>query len=166
MIFTFAVIIWLGTTFPNYKEVNQSTKLQTSYLGKVGHVMEPVFLPMGVDWRVGVGFISAFAAREVFVGSMAIMFNITEENQDSQAEGLLKTMQEAKFSNGTPIFTLASVIGIIVFFMIALQCMSTFAIAVREQGKKFALQQLIIFNIVAYVLAVLVVNGLRAIGVA
>lgn len=107
------------------------------------------------------GFFSAFAAREVFVSSMAIVFNITDENEDSQRETLLKSMNEATSQSGQKIFTISSVLGLIVFFMIALQCMSTFAIAIRESGSlAFALTQLVLFNsLVAYVLTVALVQG-------
>lgn len=165
-IFVFAILIWVGTNFPNY-HAEDSERLQTSYAGQMGHVLEPVMSPMGVDWRVGVGLLSAFAAREVFVSSMAIVFNVTDKNEDTQQESMLKTMADAVNSKGEKIFTVSSVIGLIVFFMIALQCMSTFAVQVRESGSmKMALTQLILFNCVAYFLAVGLVQGLRALGVA
>jgi ferrous iron transport protein B len=164
-IFVFAILIWVGSTFPNYK-AEDPERLQSSYLAQIGHVIEPVFLPMGVDWRVGVGLISAFAAREVFVSSMAIMFNITGE-EDAVAEGMLAEMQKASFADGTPIFTVATVVGLLVFFMIALQCMSTVGVQLKENKSwGFAIWQLVIFNVVAYVLAVICVQGLRAFGVA
>jgi ferrous iron transport protein B len=140
-------------------------RLQTSYLSTAGNFVEPIFKPMGVDWRVGVGFISAFAAREVFVSSMAMMFNVTAEDKDALNDSMLSAMKEAKFDDGSPIFTVASVTGLLVFFMIALQCMSTVGVQLRENKSwKFAVNQLIIFNVVAYVLAVVINQGLRAIG--
>ncbi len=164
-IFIFAVLIWVGSTFPKY-EATGNERMQGSYLAMAGQKIEPIFKPMGVDWRVGVGLLSAFAAREVFVSSMAIMFNIEGEG-DEQADGMQKAMSDAKFDDGTPIFTVASVIGLIVFFMIALQCMSTVAIQVRENGSwSYGLMQLAVFNIVAYLLAVGIVHGLRAVGIA
>jgi len=163
VIFVFAVLIWVGSTFPNYHAENDHVKLETSFLGQSGKVLEPIFSPMGVDWRVGVGLMSAFAAREVFVSSMAVMFNVTGD-EASQAQGLLKTMSEATNSHGERIFTVASVIGLILFFMIALQCMSTFAISAKENGSmKFALTQLILFNVIAYIVAVSAVHLIRLI---
>jgi ferrous iron transport protein B len=121
---------------------------------------------MGVDWRVGVGLISAFAAREVFVSSLAVVFNITDTNEDTQQASLLEQMKTATNSHGDLIFTTSSVIGLMIFFMIALQCMSTVAVQVRESGSlKFALGQLVAFNLIAYVLVVIIVQGLRAFGV-
>jgi ferrous iron transport protein B len=163
-ILVFAILIWFGTTFPNFNAEGPQ-RLQSSYMAQLGQKIEPLFQPMGVDWRVGVGLISAFAAREVFVSSMAVMFNITDEA--AQDQGLLETMKTATDSTGHLIFTPASVVGLLLFFMIALQCMSTVAIQMKEnQSKSFALAQLVVFNVVAYGLAVFVVQGLRAIGIA
>jgi Fe2+ transport system protein B len=166
-IFVFAVLIWVGTTFPKYQEADAHAKLEQSYVGQAGKVIEPVVAPMGVDWRVGVGLISAFAAREVFVSSLAVVFNITDTDEESQQASLLTQMDTAVNSEGQKVFTTASVIGIMIFFLIALQCMSTVAVQLRESGSwKFAVGQLIAFNVVAYVLTVAVVQGLRAIGIA
>jgi ferrous iron transport protein B len=165
-IFIFAVLIWLGATFPHH-ELPAEERLSASYLGQAGQVMEPVFKPMGVDWRVGVGLISAFAAREVFVSAMAVVFQITSEDEEGQIQGLLEVMSQAQFPDGSLIFTFASAVGLIVFFMIALQCTTTVAMAAKEMHSwKFAIGQLIAFNLIAYVLAVLVVKGLRLSGIA
>ncbi len=167
LIFILSVIIWGMTTFPQYEHEDKSERLQSSYAAVIGKVFEPIIEPMGGDWRVGVGLVSAFAAREVFVSSMAIVFNITDENEDSMQKTLLTTMHEAKNQKGEALFTPASVIGLILFFMIALQCMATVGVARREfQSTKWALIQLIVFNGVAYIVAVTAVQGLRAIGIA
>lgn len=158
IIFVFAVLIWVGTTFPNY-QADGHDKLEASYLGQAGQVVEPLFKPMGVDWRVGVGLISAFAAREVFVSTMAVIFNVTADDEDGQLNGVLNSMQSATFADGSPVFTIGSVLGLIIFFMIALQCMSTVAMSVRENHSvKFAVTQLVAFNLLAYILAVIVVQ--------
>lgn len=167
IIFLIAVLMWWGTNFPNHQMENGPAKLEQSYAGRVGHFVEPVFRPMGVDWRVGVGLISAFAAREVFVATMAVSFNATNEDEATQSKSLMAAMRDATRSDGAKIFTPASVAGLLVFFMIALQCMSTFAVSRRESGRwTFAFGQLILFNLVAYALAVGVVQGLRAAGIA
>ncbi|MES3038017.1 MAG: nucleoside recognition domain-containing protein, partial [Bdellovibrionota bacterium] len=155
VIFVLAVVLWAGTNFPNYEEKDDAVKIETSYAGQLGKVMDPVFAPMGVDWRVGIGLISAFAAREVFVSSMAITFAATDDDEDTQQQGLLAKMAEATKSNGEKIFTVGSVLGLLVFFMIALQCMSTVGMAMKESGStKFAIAQLVLFNVIAYLLAV------------
>lgn len=171
VIFVFAVILWVGTNFPRYestgtaKEVQAEMQIENSFLGKAGHLIEPVFKPLGVDWRVGVGLLSAFAAREVFVSSLAVVMQVTN-TEDGQTEGLIAAMKSAKNSAGDLVFTTATIIGLLIFFMIALQCMSTVAIVQREFGSwGFALGQLAAFNVLAYVFAVGAVTGLRAFGV-
>jgi ferrous iron transport protein B len=167
-IFTFALIVWIAVTFPNYKEKDDNVRLSSSYAAQAGHVIQPVFTPMGGDWRTGVGLMSAFAARETFVSSLAVIFQVASTNDEgSLKDSLIAKMRDAKAPNGGPLFTISSIIGLVVFFMIALQCLTTTAVAARESGGwKFALIQLAAFNVVAYILAVSLVQGLRALGVA
>lgn len=149
-----SMLLWVLSTFPNYSEQNEATRMQSSYASLLGTKLEPIFKPMGVDWRVGVGLISAFAAREVFVSSLAVMFNVTGDDETLR-EGLLSQMRAATFSDGTPVFTVASVSALLVFFMLALQCMSTVATAKQEMRSwSFATVQLITMNILAYMVAV------------
>ena len=124
---------------------------------------------MGLDWRGGVAMICGFAAREVFVSAMALMYRIDEsEGDDGMADKLLARMSEVTFEDtGEKVFTFSSVLGVILFFMIALQCFSTVAVAKAESGGwKFAAVQLVAYTGVAYVLTVALVQGLRALGVA
>ncbi len=110
--------------------------------------------------------ISAFVAREVFVSALAVIFNIADEDEESLSQGLLQKMRSATFADGTPIFTVASVAGLLVFFMIALQCLSTTGITWREMGSwQYAIGQLVAMNVLAYVAALTVVQGLRAFGI-
>jgi ferrous iron transport protein B len=158
-IFIFAMIIWVATTFPNFRAESDQVKLQTSYAGQVGQVIEPVFKPMGVDWRVGVGLLAAFSAREVFASSLAVVFNVTAnvtaDDDAGMQEGLLNSMSEARDSSGHRVFTFASVLGLLVFVMVALQCTATTAMMIREtQMMSWAIVQLIAYNLLAYCLAV------------
>lgn len=164
VIFVFAMLIWVASTFPRYDMQDPYERLSHSFAAQAGQVIEPVFEPMGVDWRVGVSLLSAFAAREVFVSSLAVMMNITEGDEDSISESLLEKMKTATNAAGEPIFTVASVLGLLVFFMIALQCTTTMSVAWREmKSGRFALQQLIVLNLLAYGLAVLIYQTVKAI---
>jgi ferrous iron transport protein B len=138
-----------------------------SYAAQVGHVLEPATRPMGLDWRGGVALICGFAAREVFVGSLALMYRIEDEDEEGLTGKLLATMGEARFEDtGERIFTVASAVGLMVFFLIALQCFPTTAVARNETGGwKIPAIQLALYTGGAYVLAVVVVQGLRALGV-
>jgi ferrous iron transport protein B len=143
--------------------------VSNSYAARLGHFIEPITRPMGLDWRGGVAMICAFAAREVYVSAMALMYRIDEEEEgDGLADTLLGHMAEVRFDDtGERIFTLSSVLGLILFFMIALQCFPTVAVSRSESGNwKLAAAQLILYTGGAYALAVALVQGLRAMGVA
>jgi ferrous iron transport protein B len=163
-IFGFVLILWLGTHFPGIHAPNPSERLRESVVGRAGQLLEPIFKPMGSDWRVGVGLMSAFVAREVFVSSLAVILNVTAEKEGIQ-DSLLANMREAKTPDGHALFTPASVAALIVFFMIALQCLSTTSVVWRETGSaKFAFMQIAILNMVAYGLAIVVYQALAAAG--
>ena len=169
VIFVLAVSVWTLTTFPRYEIQDPTERVAASYAGTLGHKIEPLLSPMGVDWRVGVGLISAFAAREVFVSALAVVFHVTEQSDDSNVEmsaSVLRAMKQATHADGSPLFTTSSILGLLVFFLIALQCLSTVATAIRESGSlRFAVVQLLVLNGLAYALAVMTVQGLRAVGV-
>ena len=120
---------------------------------------------MGVDWRVGVGLISAFAAREVFVRTMAIVFHVAED-QDSQQAGLLDNMHTATFSGtNRRIFTTSTILGLIVFFFFSLQCLSTVAVVRSETNSwRLAGLQLLFYTGIGYLMSSTLVVGLRLLG--
>ena len=130
--------------------------------------MEPSLHPMGVDWRVGVGLISAFAAREVFVSSMAIVFHVESDDEEKQTQNLLEQMRSATFPGTTQlIFTPSSIVGLIVFFFFSLQCFSTVAVVRKEMDSwRLAGFQLLFYTGLGYALSVITVQSLRALGVA
>jgi ferrous iron transport protein B len=142
-------------------------EMDFSLAAQLGQVMEPVLEPMGVDWRVGVGLISAFAAREVFVSAMAIVFHV-EGGEDTQAAGLLDAMRTATFKDSNRlVFTPSSMIGLIVFFFFSLQCVSTVAVVWKETNSwRFTILQLVFYTVLGYVAAVAAVQGLRWVGFA
>ena len=140
--------------------------LDQSFAAQLGHTIEPALRPMGVDWRVGVGLISAFAAREVFVSSLAIVFHVTGE-EDTQSERLLQEMRTAKIEGADqPVFTTASILGLIIFFFFSLQCMSTVAVVRKEtNSSRFVALQLLFYTGLGYLASVATVQGLRLAGV-
>ena len=174
-----AIVLWLLSNFglgsfqPQFAGIDSrplivQSEMNRSLAAQLGQFTEPLLEPMGVDWRVGVGLISAFAAREVFVSAMAIVFSVDGEDEDTQAAGLLEQMRTATFA-GTEqrIFTVSSMIGLIVFFFFSLQCIATVAVVQRETNSwRFAGIQLLFYTGVGYGAAVLTVQGLRALGVA
>jgi ferrous iron transport protein B len=127
---------------------NHGTDLGSSWLGYIGRFIEPVFEPIGLDWRYGVAILSSFLAREVFVGTLGTIFGI--EGAEDDMTPLVDQIQ----ASGLP---LGSGLALLVFFAIALQCVSTVAILAREAGSSsIALRMLVGYLVVAYALAWLV----------
>jgi ferrous iron transport protein B len=142
------------------------SELDNSFAAQLGQTMEPALSPMGVDWRVGVGLISAFAAREVFVSTMAIVFHVADD-EESKHSGLLESMRTATFADGQrPVFTTASIIGLIVFFFFSLQCLSTVSVVRSETGSwRIAGLQLLFYTGLGYILSSAAVQSLRLAGI-
>jgi len=167
-IMTVSACLWLLSNFAfSSQSIVTPAKMETSVAAQLGHKMEPALRPMGVDWRVGVGLISAFAAREVFVSSMAIVFHVDSDDDQTAQAGLLEQMRTATFPGTSQlIFTPSSIFGLIVFFFFSLQCFSTVAVVRRETNSwRLAGLQLAFYTGVGYILAVTSVQLLRALGV-
>lgn len=158
------VILWFATTFPKAAEGTPEDQAPPSYAMQVSTAIEPIFKPLGLDGRVGFAYVASFAAREVFVSSLALSLNAKVEDEENTTP-ILEKMAEAKFADGTPIFTVASVVGIFIFFMIAMQCLTTVGVLKKENGSwLWTGLQLVGSNAFAYLLAVIVVQSLKAFG--
>ena len=107
-------------------------QMEYSLAGRLGKTIEPLIRPLGYDWRIGVGIIASFAAREIFVSTMGIVYSVDDAESGSSA--LRQRMQAAVGSDGTPVFTKATCLSLLVFYTLALQCLSTVAVAWRETG--------------------------------
>lgn len=161
VIIVLSLVLWSLMHFPYQKDVPHAAQIQQSVAADIGRKLDPLFLPLGVDWRVGVALFGSFAAREVFVPTLALTFGIEDDDEDGLVTVLHEKMHGTVRSDGKPMFDFASIMALIVFFTIALQCMSTLAIMAKEMGSwKVPLLQLFVYNGVAYLLAVLVYQGL------
>ncbi|HEX5653544.1 MAG TPA: ferrous iron transport protein B, partial [Chitinophagaceae bacterium] len=136
-----------------------SAKLESSYAGILGKSIEPAIAPLGFDWKIGIALITSFAAREVFVGTMATLYSVG----DSDNELLLKEkMKAAVRPNGQPVFTLASGLSLMIFYVFAMQCMSTLAVVKREtRSWKWPIIQLVYMTGLAYLMSLLVFQLFR-----
>ena len=131
--------------------IANSEKLATSYAGYLGRAIEPAIRPLGYDWRIGIALITSFAAREVFVGTMATLYSVGNNNNDKM---LQTKMRQATLSNGKPVYTVASGASLLVFYALAMQCMSTLAIVKRETKTwKWPILQLVYMTVLAYLLS-------------
>ena len=123
-------------------------KIEASYAGHLGKFIEPVIKPLGYDWKIGIALITSFAAREVFVGTMATIYSIGS----AEDEGTVKDkMAKEKDSEGNPVYTFATSMSLLIFYVFAMQCMSTLAIVRRETGTwKWPLIQFLFMGALAY----------------
>lgn len=125
-------------TIPNNVEMQKinedfrnSEQIKNSFAGKLGHFIEPAIAPLGFDWKIGVALIASFAAREVLVSTLSIIYNVgKDENEES--ETLISAIRDAKKDDGTPVWTPLTALTLMVFFVLAMQCMSTVAVVRRE----------------------------------
>lgn len=133
---------------------HQSTEyLENSYAGIVGKWIEPVIRPLGFDWKIGIALITSFAAREVFVGTMATLYSVGDEVDENSAT-LREKMNSATWPDGRKVYTLAAGLSLLIFYVLAMQCMSTLAIVKREtQSWKWPMIMLSYMTALAYVMS-------------
>lgn len=135
----------------------QSYKLENSYIGTAGKILEPILTPLGYDWKIGIAIITSFAAREVFVGTLATIFSVGSENMDTIKE----KMSYQRKPNGQLLFNLPTGVSLMVFYAFALQCVSTIAIVKKETNSwKWPAIQFIFMTIIAYISAYIVYMSL------
>lgn len=138
-----------------------SAKLENSYAGVIGHAIEPLIKPLGFDWKIGISLITSFAAREVFVGTMATIYSV---NNDDGAEASVreKMRQAVNPETGKPVFTFAVGLSLMLFYAFAMQCMSTLAIVYREtKSWKWPAIQLGYMTALAYISSLIAYNLLK-----
>jgi ferrous iron transport protein B len=132
-------------------------RLQNSFAGRMGHVIEPLIAPLGFDWKMGIGLVSSFAAREVFVSTMSTVYKVGKyESSESSMKSLARTLQAQKRPDGTAVYTPLTAVTLMVFYVFALQCVSTVAIVRRETNSwKWPLFQWFYMGLLAWGLAFL-----------
>ncbi|MDO5971881.1 ferrous iron transport protein B [Flavivirga aquimarina] len=136
-----------------------SHKLEYSFIGITGRAIEPVIRPLGYDWKIGIAIISSFAAREVFVGTLATIYSVGSDDEETIKN---RMAGEVNLVLGGPLFTFASGISLLLFYAFAMQCMSTLAIVKRETNSwKWPLLQLVIMTVFAYIVALLAFQFLK-----
>jgi len=128
VILALSILLWFLCNFPHRAE-DPSERLAQSFAGQIGHALEPVLKPLGFDWRIGIGLVASLAAREVFVSTMSIVYHVGGEE-----EGVIEAMRSATWPDGSLIYTPLTCLALLVFYVYALQCLSTVAVARRETG--------------------------------
>ena len=159
IIMAISIILWFLASFPKTDNRGEQTTIHNSFAGKIGHAIEPVIQPLGFDWKVGIALITSFAAREVFVSTMATIYNV--ENAADEMVQLSDAMKnDLNPSTGLPVFTPLVAVSLMVFYVYAAQCMATFAIIRRETNTwKWPLFMIAYMNVLAYLVSLLVYQG-------
>ncbi len=153
LILGISILLWALESFPKVPEESEMSQHEYSLLGRAGNFIEPVVKPLGWDGRIGTAVLASFAAREVFNSSMSVSYAV-EDEEDS--ETLRNRLQAAKWPDGRPVFTLASILSLLVFYIYALQCLPTTAVVKGEtKSWKLALGQLFGMSFFAYIAAFL-----------
>jgi ferrous iron transport protein B len=137
VILALSIVLWALVTYPKSAvddtlpvEAQQEVQLANSVLGSFGRVIEPVVAPLGYDWKIGVSIVASFAAREVFVSTMGTIYGVGAEDDAALSDRL----QAQVDANGDPVYTPLIAVGLMVFYVYALMCISTVAVTVREAG--------------------------------
>ncbi len=165
VILALSVLIWTATTYPKAPDsAPKSEALAHSTAGRLGKAIEPVIQPLGFDWKIGIGLVSSLAAREVFVGTMAIVYNV-ESSDDNNTDLLVTDMRKETRPDGSPVYTPLVCIGLMVFYVLAMQCISTLAIVRRETNSwSWPAFQFVYMTLLAFLGAWLVQIAGKALG--
>jgi ferrous iron transport protein B len=144
----------------------QGERLRKSYAGRLGQLIEPAIAPLGFDWRMGIGIVASFAAREVFVSTMSTVYNIGKyEASEPGIKSLAETLQAQKKPDGSLVYTPLVAVSLMVFYVFALQCVSTVAVVRRETNSwKWPAFQWLYMGALAWVLAFITYQGGRVLG--
>jgi len=152
-----SILLWALTTYPKSDSEDGSEQLAHSAAGRLGKTIEPVIEPLGYDWKMGVGLVASFAAREVFVSTMSIIYLGEDKTGDEDEEGkstIRKRMAAEKRADGQPAYNLRTCLSLLVFYVFAMQCLSTVAVTRRETNSwRWAIFQVVYLTGFAYLAA-------------
>ena len=172
VILAISIILWALAYFPRTEAVNaeegspavETVQLQNSYAGQLGRAIEPVIQPLGFDWKIGVALIASFAAREVLVSTLSIIYNVGKDETE-ESPTLISAIKDAKDEHGNTVWTPLTALTLMVFFVLAMQCMSTLAIVRRETNSwRWPIFQFAFMTVIAYTAAFATYQGGRLLG--
>lgn len=159
-----SIVLWFLSAYPRAPEgASPTDQLAQSYAGRAGQALEPVIKPLGFDWQIGIGLISSFAAREVFVSTMSVVFNTEAEEEDTAP--LREALLAARWPDGRLLFTPLVCFTLMIFYVFAMQCMSTIAVVRRETNSwRWPIFQTVYMTGTAWILSFIVYQGGLALG--
>jgi ferrous iron transport protein B len=158
IILAISIVLWALSTYPKRPDLPPGERLEHSIVGKLGHILEPTIAPLGFDWKIGIGIVASFAAREVFVSTMGTVYNVDDAESDTGQETLREKLKnDIDPRTGKHVFTPLVAVCVMVFYVLAMQCLSTTAVVKREtNGWKWPLFQLGYMTALAWVVTFLV----------
>lgn len=155
VILVLSILMWYVLSHPVIPHANPIDQLEYSYAGQFGRFIEPILEPLGFDWKIGIGLLASFAAREVFVSTMAIIYRSAEDDT-----ALVHALTQQVHPDGSAVFSALTCISLLVFFVYALQCLSTVSVVKRETNSwRWPIFQLIYMTAFAYMASLLVYQG-------
>jgi ferrous iron transport protein B len=159
-----SIVLWFLAAYPKAPAgASETDQLAQSFAGRAGHAIEPAIKPLGFNWQIGIGLITSFAAREVFVSTMGVVFNT--ESSDDDTEPLRQALLTARWPDGRALFTPLVCFTLMIFYVFAMQCMSTIAVVKRETNSwKWPIFQTLYMTGTAWILSFIVYQGGRALG--
>lgn len=167
VILAMSILLWALAAFPRANANGPdaaSLQIQNSFAGRAGRLIEPVIAPLGFDWKIGIGLIASFAARETIISTLSIVYNVGESS-DSQSSSLVNTLRDAKRPDGSVVWTPLVGLSLMVFFVLACQCMSTVAIVRRETNSwRWPIFMVSYMLVLAYVASLITYQGGRLLG--
>ena len=157
-------MLWFLAAYPKAPAgATPTQQLAQSFAGRAGHALEPAIKPLGFDWQIGIGLISSFAAREVFVSTMGVVFNA--ESSEENTAPLRDALKAARWPDGRVLFTPLVCLSLMIFYVFAMQCMSTIAVVRRETNSwRWPLFQTLYMTGTAWVFSFVVYQTGRALG--
>lgn len=181
VILAISILLWALVAFPRANVANRtspqtvvseqgvngssSAQIENSFAGRAGRLIEPVIRPLGFDWKIGIGLISSFAARETIISTLSIVYNVGESPDKKSAVSLVDAMRNAKRADGSPVWTPLVALSLMIFFLLACQCMSTVAIVRRETNSwRWPLFMVGYMLVLAYVASFVTFQGGRLLG--
>jgi ferrous iron transport protein B len=166
LILAISIVLWFLSSYPKRLDLPSEQRVGASFAGQMGHAMEPVLRPLGFDWKMGVGIVASFAAREVFVSAMGTVYNVESEDKEALQGGLQARMREdVDPRTGKKVFTPLVAVSLMVYYVLAMQCMSTLAVVRREtNGWKWPAFQFVYMTALAWGASFLVFQIGQALG--
>ncbi len=155
-----------AATLTALENAESGEKLRYSFAGQMGHAIEPLIKPLGYDWKMGIGIVASFAAREVFVSTMSTVYNVGSAGDDDKGMGdVAQTLRDQKYENGATVYTPLVAVSLMVFYVFALQCVSTVAVVRRETNSwKWPIFQWFYMGALAWGLAFITYQGGKLLG--